>query len=97
MAFTVVAKWTTKAREEDAVADAVRKIADPSRQEPENLLYVVHRDPGDARVFFFYEQYRDEAGYQAHGASEHFQRHGVGDALPRLGSRERTFYETWDV
>jgi len=35
--------------------------------------------------------------YQAHVDSEHFERHGFGDAIPRLESRERSFYETWDA
>ena len=97
MAFVVIAKWTAKEGEESAVAEAVSKLAGPSRQEPGNRLYLVHRDPNDTRVFFFYEQYRDEAGYEAHTASEHFRRYGVGEALPRMESRERKFYETWDV
>ncbi len=59
------------------------------------LLYQPHRDPADPRAFVFYEQYVDEAAYRAHGMSEHFQRHGVGDAIPRLQSRERVFLETW--
>jgi len=47
-------------------------------------------------VFFIYEQYTEPAAYDEHGRSEHFQRHGVGDAIPRLEARERTFYETLD-
>ena len=41
--------------------------------------------------------FADAAAFEAHGASEHFQRLGVGDAIPRLESRERTFYETVDL
>jgi quinol monooxygenase YgiN len=47
-------------------------------------------------VFFFYEQYVDKSGYDAHLASEHFQRLGFGDAVPRLEGRERSFYTTWE-
>lgn len=97
MAFVVVATWVAEAGEEDAVAAAIERLVGPSRAEPGNLLYLVHRDPRDPRLFFFYEQYRDEASYQAHGVSEHFQRDGFGDAVPRLASRQRTFYETWDL
>jgi hypothetical protein len=37
------------------------------------------------------------AALEAHGASEHFQRYGAGDAIPRLESRERAIYETLDL
>lgn len=97
MAYVVTAKWTAKEGEEEAVEAAVRKLVGPSRAEPGMILYLPHRDPEDPRVFFFYEQYADKAAYEAHGASEHFQKWGFGDAVPRLESRERAFYETWDI
>jgi quinol monooxygenase YgiN len=52
--------------------------------------------PEDSRVFFLYEQYRDEVGYQAHMATDHFNKYIKGEAIPRLESRERTFYLTLD-
>ena len=97
MAYVVTAKWTAKEGEEDAVARAVEQLVGPSRSEPGIVLYQPHRDPEDPRVFFFYEQYRDADAYQAHIDSEHMQRLGFGDAIPRLESRERSFYETWDL
>ena len=97
MAYAVTARWTAREGEEDAVAAAIEQLVDPSRAEPGMILYVPHRDPEDPRVFFFYEQYTDQAAYEAHGASEHFQRLGFGDAIPRLEDRERGFYETWDI
>jgi quinol monooxygenase YgiN len=95
MAYVVLARWVAKAGEEDAVAAAIDALIEPSRAEPANLVYEAHRDPSDPRVFMLYEQYVDEAGYRAHGESEHFKRHGHGNALPRLADRERSFYETW--
>ncbi len=96
MAYVLVAKWTAKEGEEENVQAALEQIAGPTREEPGCLMWQPHRDPEDPRVFFIYEQYEDTAAFEAHGASEHFQRHGVGDAIPRLESRERTFYETLD-
>jgi len=96
MAYVVTAKWTAKEGEEEAVAAAVSKLIEPSRAEPASVFYQCHRDPENPRVFFFYEQYTDEEGYKAHGASEHFERYAFGDAIPRLESRERAFYVTWD-
>ena len=45
--------------------------------------------------FLLYEQYRDKAAFEAHGASEHFQRLAVGKLFGLMESRERTFYETF--
>ena len=52
--------------------------------------------PEDSRVFSLYEQYRREVGYQAHMATDHFNQYIKGEAIPRLESRERTFYLTLD-
>ncbi len=95
MAYVVIARWTAREGEEEAVAAAIDALIEPSRAEPGILMYQPHRDPADPRVFVLYEQYVDEAAYAAHGASEHFQRHAVQDAIPRLDARERAFYETW--
>ncbi len=97
MAYVVIAKWTAKEGEEEAVEDAIRKLVGPSRAEPGMILYQGHRDPANPRLFVFYEQYVDEAAYQAHLETDHLKEHGFGDAIPRLESREREFYETWDV
>lgn len=94
MAFVVTAVWTALPGNEQKVEDAVRQLLEPSRAEPGMLLYQPHRDPENPRVFFFYEQYVDRAAYEAHGASEHFQRLGFGSAIPLLESRVRAFYET---
>jgi quinol monooxygenase YgiN len=91
MAYVVIARWTAEPGEEDAVAAALGNLVEPSRAEPGNLAYVVHRDPEDARRFVIYERYVDEAGYTAHAESEHFRRYGKEDGIPRLSSREREF------
>lgn len=97
MAYVVCATWIAREDEIDAVASAISEMTSPSRGEPENLMYQAHRDPLDPRVFFLYEQYTDESGYRAHLESEHFQQHAVANAIPRLESRTRAFYETWDA
>jgi len=97
MAYVVIAKWTAKEGEEEAVADAIRKLVGPSRAEPGMILYQGHRDPANPRLFVFYEQYVDEAAYQAHMDSEHFTRLVKQEAIPELlESRERAFYVTLD-
>ena len=97
MAYCLVVKWTIKEGELDAVLEALRPLTATSREEPGCLLYQAHRDPENDNVIFLYEQYEDEAAYQAHAESEHFKQWGFGDAIPRLESRERSFYETWEI
>jgi autoinducer 2-degrading protein len=76
------------------VLAAVKELAIASPKEPGMVLYQAHRDPQNPRVFFFYEQYVDEAAYDEHTGSEHFKRWGFGEAIPRLLERKREFYET---
>jgi|SRR5919108_3288961 quinol monooxygenase YgiN len=96
MAYVVAATYRSKEGEEERIREILELMGPPSRAEPGCLFYQAHRSPDDPRVFFLYEQYEDEAGYEAHQSTEHFQRLIKGDAIPRLETRERTFYETMD-
>jgi quinol monooxygenase YgiN len=91
MTYVVCAKWTAQPGHEAEVRACIEALVEPSRAEPGTLTYVPHEDPDDPRVFFLYEEYADEAAYQAHGASPHFQELAVGRAIPLLESRERMF------
>ena len=94
MSFVLVVRMKTKEGEEDRALEVMHELAAASRQEPGCEAYVPCRDPEDPRSFLFYEQYRDKAAFEEHGASEHFQRLAVGDLFTLMESRERTFYET---
>lgn len=95
MAYVVCAKWTAKEGKEDRLAQICEEMTEPSRAEPGNLYYQVQRAPENPRLFFLYEQYVDEGGYEAHMASEHFTRLVKEEAIPEvLEAREREFYET---
>jgi quinol monooxygenase YgiN len=94
MSFVLVVRMTAKEGEDDRVAEFARELAEASRAEPGCEAYVPCRDPEDPRSFLFYEQYRDKSSFEAHGASEHFQRLALGGLFELLESRERTFYET---
>lgn len=97
MAFVVAAIWRAKEGQEAVIADVLEQLAPLSREEPKMLQYIVHRSPDDARTFFLYEQYTDRSGYEDHLATPHFEQLARGIAIPNLESRERAFYETWDV
>jgi quinol monooxygenase YgiN len=96
MAYVVSVTWTAKPGEEDAVASALERMREPTLAEDGVLSWIPHRDPEDSTVFYIYEQYSDESAYTAHTETDHFQRDGFGDAIPRLSERKREFYETMD-
>jgi len=96
MAYVVAATYRAKAGEEDRIAAILKAAARLSRDEPGCLLYEIHSSTEDSRTFFLYEQYLDEGAYRAHQATEHFQRLILGEAIPRLERRVRTFFETLD-
>jgi quinol monooxygenase YgiN len=96
MTYVVCATWTAKPGHEEAVRRAIAAMIAPSRAEPGNRAYQPSCDVDDPRVFFIYEEYEDKAAYEAHGASDHFQRLAVQGAIPLLESRERRFLETFD-
>jgi quinol monooxygenase YgiN len=92
MAYTVAVTWIAKPGEEDEVARCLTELVEPSRAEEGVITYVPNRDPEDPTKFFIFEVYTDEAAYTAHTETEHFQRLGFGDAIPRLAERKREFY-----
>jgi quinol monooxygenase YgiN len=97
MAYVVTALWRAKPGKEDLIARVIAKMTPLSREEPGCLYYQAHRSPGNPQLFFLYEQYIDEAGYEAHMASPYFEQYVRGEAIPNMESRERAFYETMDV
>jgi quinol monooxygenase YgiN len=97
MAYVVAATWRAKDGSEDRLQEVIGEMLEPSRAETGCLFYQPHRSPDDPRLFFLYEQYVDEAGYEAHMGSEHFTRLVKEEAIPHLlESRERSFYVTLD-
>jgi quinol monooxygenase YgiN len=96
MAYVVSAVWTAKPGKEDIVRDVIRQLVPLSRAEPGCRFYQPYADPAEPRVFRLFEVYDDEAGYRAHGESEHFRRLALGQAIPELENRERAFYETFE-
>jgi quinol monooxygenase YgiN len=96
MAYVVAATYRAKEGEEEKIREILEIMGPLSRDEPACRFYQAHRSPEDPRVFFLYEQYDDEAGYQAHMETEHFEKYVRGEAIPRLETRERAFYVTMD-
>jgi quinol monooxygenase YgiN len=94
MAFVLVVRMTAKEGNEVEAVAIMRELADASRGEPGCVHYIPVQDPEKPRSFLIYEQYNDEAAFEEHGASEHFQRLAAGRLFGLMESRERNFYET---
>ena len=94
MPVVLVARWVAREGEEERVLALLEELAPASRAEPGCLLYQPCRDREDARRFLIFEMYADEDAFRAHGESQHFQRLVLDEAVPRLESRDRTFFET---
>ena len=96
MTHVLAATWRAKEGEEEAVRRIIETVVPLSRAEPGCRAFIAHRSVDDPRTFFLYEQYDDEAAVKAHTETEHFKTHVLGDAVPRLETRERAFYVTMD-
>jgi quinol monooxygenase YgiN len=96
MTFVVAATWIAEPGEEAVVADTIRTMTPLSRAEEGCHYYQAQVSGDDPRRFLLYEQYDDEAAYEAHKQSPHFQEHVVGFALDRLEDRSVTTWTTLD-
>jgi quinol monooxygenase YgiN len=96
MTYVVTALWRAREGEEQKIRELIGIMTPLSRDEPACRFYQAHLSPDDPRLFYLYEQYDDEQGYQSHMATEHFEKYVRGEAIPRLESRERSFYVTID-
>jgi quinol monooxygenase YgiN len=96
MAYCIAATWRAREGEEENIRRIIETVGPLSRAEPGCLFYQAHRSPDDPRLFYLYEQYVDEEAVRQHTESEHFKQHVLGDAVPRLESRERAYYWTID-
>lgn len=95
MAYVVAAKWRADEGKADRLLEVIEEMTPPSRAEPGCLFYQAQRSEEDPQLFFLYEQYADQAGYEAHMDSEHFTRLVKQEAIPELlADRERAFYTT---
>ena len=96
MAYVLVARMTAREGEQDRAHEILRELAAASSAEPGNVHYIPHRAADNPRTFMIYEQYHDEAAFEEHGKTEHFQRLAAGQLFPLMEERERLFYETID-
>lgn len=65
-ARTLYAEFTARPGHEADVERLVAGLAGNVRQEPGNVAFIVHRRADDPAAFFVYEEYADEAAFEAH-------------------------------
>jgi quinol monooxygenase YgiN len=66
MAYCIAVRWTINPGEEQRVRELADSMLAPSNAEPGCQAYILHTDPADPSALFLYEQYDDEAAFQAH-------------------------------
>lgn len=92
--YVIVARYLTKAGEEDSVAEFLTKMAalSNSNQEPGCMTYAINQSVDDPRSFLLYEQYVDESAFDAHTKTDYFKELVLDGAVPLLEHRERETY-----
>jgi quinol monooxygenase YgiN len=89
----VIAKWRARSGCEEEIEGVLRELAPASRAEPGCRRYLVTRSATEPGRYVLFEEYDDEAAFQAHRESEHFKRLVLKDGARFLESRDVTFYE----
>jgi quinol monooxygenase YgiN len=90
IAFTVM--WRARDGEARAAADIIRRFAPLARQEPGLEVLTVNQNASDPSQFLFYELFTNAEAFAAHQETPHFKEMILGEALPKLASRERVEY-----
>jgi quinol monooxygenase YgiN len=92
MPVTLTATWIARPGEEAEVERILRTMVPLTQREPGCVNYIAMRSQDEPREFMLFEQYADDAAFEAHTSSEYFKEHVLEDALPRLEDRVRRFY-----
>jgi quinol monooxygenase YgiN len=87
MPYAVVAHYRCEPADAGLVRDALLAMREHTLREPGNLAYVVHADAGAEAAFTLYEQYADQAAFDAHTRTPHFTQYIVEVVRPRLTER----------
>jgi quinol monooxygenase YgiN len=97
MALAVVVTWQARAGAEDRLEAILGELAVVTRLEPGCLTYQPHRAADGTGVFLIYEQFVDDAAFNAHLESEYYARLVLDEAVALLDHRERSVYSTIDA
>ena len=68
----IVARVMVKAGQEKAFIDIAAKLVTATRAEAGNLFYSLYQSTENPSEFIVYEEYKDDAAFEAHASSAHF-------------------------
>jgi quinol monooxygenase YgiN len=71
MLMILYAEFTAKPGSEAEVEKLISGLAEQVRREPGNTEFTVYRERDNPRKFFVFEQYLDEASFDAHISAEY--------------------------
>ena len=71
MPMILYAEFTAKPGSESQVETLISGLAEKVRREPGNTEFTVYRERDNPRKFFVFEQYLDEASFEAHISAEY--------------------------
>ena len=77
---------------EEKCKEYIRILQENSRKEPGCLLYIGHQSTENSRKFLFYEQYKDQAAFDAHRNAPYFKQYVQGGLGLILEQRTRELY-----
>ena len=66
MELVIFARFHARPGQEHAVADAVRTVVLPTREEPGCLAIGAFRSTRDPRLFYIHSRWKDEAAFERH-------------------------------
>ena len=68
----VVARAAVKEGQEKAFIEIASKLVAATRAEEGNLFYSLYQSTENPSIFIIYEEYKDDAAFEAHANSAHF-------------------------
>ena len=71
MPMILYAEFTAKPGPESEMGRLIFGLAEDVRREPGNTEFTVYRERDNPRKFFVFEQYLDEASFEAHVSAEY--------------------------
>lgn len=92
--YVVVARWLVQEGHVEDVIAAIKEMIPHALAEPACEAYIVNQSVENPRQFLLYEQYHDEAGFQAHTQTAAFKELVLGKIVPLLEDRGRDIYRT---
>ena len=68
----VVARVAVKEGQEKTFTEIAAKLVEATRAEEGNLFYSLYQSTENPSIFIIYEEYKDDAAFDAHANSAHF-------------------------